>query len=528
MGTKINLRKIYISSLLGWPVQEQAGRGNGGGGIVDGLSTPVTPCWNGTTVKHSWNTVPESWENLGHPPADTTIDLYLELKPQHENALADALRDVSDPGRAKYGAHLSMEQVTKLFAPHPDTPNLVNSWLEDHANVILGASYQLYQRVEVNDAVLRTLSYSLPDALHGHIQTVVPTMFFGSPRTQWKIPRIHPCGVAAARTKAGSEELNVIVTAIYAMEYPSPQDLRAFMTEYLTDGEDATFTVTQVNGGEYNPNRPGFEANLGLQYAEALTYPTRNIFYSTGGRLNTATDPYLNWLAYQLNLETIPPTISTTYGGPEYTWLGRVGVISGGDWGVGQGDCLVQSNNGQVGVQFLSEFPASCPWVTSVGGTTNDGPEIAAILSGGGFSSYFPRPYYQDIAVPLFLQDVGDIYGGLFNPYGRCIPDIAAQALDFEIAIDGEFEEVDGTSVSAPTMVGIISLLNDYRLSKGKPTFGFLNPWLYSFGLPPQRHHTCRKYGFPAIAGWGPVTGLGTPDFDKLENIIDEEKEDEE
>ncbi len=55
------------------------------------------------------------------------------------------------------------------------------------------------------------------------------------------------------------------------------------------------------------------------------------------------------------------------------------------------------------------------PWVTSVGGTTGDNPEIAADLSGGGFSNYFPRPFYQDIAVPLFLQDVGDIYDGLFK-----------------------------------------------------------------------------------------------------------------
>ncbi|KAH9163317.1 peptidase S8/S53 domain-containing protein [Lactarius sanguifluus] len=376
------------------------------------------------------------------------------------------------------------------------------------ANVILGASYQLYQRVEVNDAVLRTLSYSLPDALHGHIQTVVPTMFFGSPRTQWKIPRIHPCGVAAARTKAGSEEL---VTA-------RPQDLRAFMTEYLTDGEDATFTVTQVNGGEYNPNRPGFEANPGLQYAEALTYPTRNIFYSSGGRLNRATDPYLNWLAYPLNLETIPRTISTTYGGPEYKLiceqflklgLRRVGVISGGDWDVGQGDCLVQSSNGQVGVQFLSEFPVSCPWVTGVGGTTNDGPEIAAILSRGGFSNYFLRPYYQDIAVPLFLQDVGDIYGGLLNSYGCCIPDIAAQALNFEIVIDREFKEVDGTSGPAP--------VNPHSASS-TPGSSALASRLNDITLAGQADSQLSLGGVLSRV-------LGHP---TLENIIDEEKEEEE
>ncbi|KAH9072408.1 peptidase S8/S53 domain-containing protein [Lactarius deliciosus] len=263
------------------------------------------------------------------------------------------------------------------------------------------------------------------------------------------------------------------------------------MTEYRSDGEDATFTVTQVNGGGYNPNRP---------------------ISASSGRLNTATDPYLNWLAYLLNLETITRTISTTYGGPEYSApklyaesiceqflkLGsrRISVVfSGGDWGVGRGDCLVQSKNRQVSVQFL----VSCTYgiiyslfesdTETVGGTTNDGPDIAAILSRGGLSNYFPRPYYQDIAVPLFLQDVLDIYGGLF----RLIhppTDLTKSyfTLNFEIATDGEFEEVDGTSGSAPTMVGIISLLNDYRLSKGKPSYIKILPGVAPDDLTPREH----------------------------------------
>ncbi|KAI9433494.1 subtilisin-like protein [Lactarius indigo] len=555
-------------------------------GFVGGLATPPTRRWNRTMVKHSWNTVPEAWETLGHPPADTTIDLFLKMKPQDENALVDVLREVSDPRHAKYGAYLSKGQVTKLVAPHPETLNLVHSWLKDHgippssvsmtlggdwlmvvgvpvskANVILGASYQLYQHVEVNDTVLRTVSYSLPEVLHEHIKTVVPTTFFGSPRTQWMKPRIRPRGTAAARTKAGSEELvenkknpvtpsylrglyktmgyvpaavdqNAIATVGYAGEYPNPQDLTAFMTEYRTDGEYATFTVELVNGGGYDPNDPGFEANLGIQYAEAFTYPTKNIFYSTGGVLNTATDPYLNWLAYMLDLEDIPPTISTSYGGPEYSApleyayaicdeflkLGALGVsviFSSGDWGVGRGHCLVRNSDGQFSVQFLPEFPASCPWVTSVGGTTDDDPEIAASLSGGGFSNYFPRPYYQDVAVPLFLEDVGDIYDGLFNPHGRGIPDISAQALNFKIVVNGEPEDMDGTSCSTPTVAGIISLLNDYRISKGKQPLGFLNPWLYSFGLAGLNDITfgsnpgCRTDGFPAIDGWDPVRPAG-------------------
>ncbi|KAF8259695.1 hypothetical protein EI94DRAFT_1614660, partial [Lactarius quietus] len=32
----------------------------------------------------------------------------------------------------------------------------------------------------------------------------------------------------------------------------------------------------------------------------------------------------------------------------------------------------------------------------------------------------------------------------------------------------------------------------------------------------------CGTGGSPAMVGWDPVTGLGTPNFDKLEQIIDD------
>ena len=48
------------------------------------------------------------------------------------------------------------------------------------------------------------------------------------------------------------------------------------------------------------------------------------------------------------------------------------------------------------------------PYVTSVGGTTLFRPEIAAELSGGGFSFYFERPVYQDGAVLNYLEKFPD------------------------------------------------------------------------------------------------------------------------
>ena len=63
-------------------------------------------------------------------------------------------------------------------------------------------------------------------------------------------------------------------------------------------------------------------------------------------------------------------------------------------------------------LRFNPEFPASCPYVLSVGatqinsGATVNDPESACdrvIFSGGGFSDIFSMPSYQSAAVTNFL-----------------------------------------------------------------------------------------------------------------------------
>ena len=66
-----------------------------------GIATPIAPLWDDTRVKHSWNSIPAKWEYYGHPPTGATIDLHVALKPHQENALIDALYEVSDPKHSK-------------------------------------------------------------------------------------------------------------------------------------------------------------------------------------------------------------------------------------------------------------------------------------------------------------------------------------------------------------------------------------------------------------------------------------------
>ncbi|KAH8993853.1 subtilisin-like protein [Lactarius hatsudake] len=536
----------------------------------NGLATAFVSHWDDIRAKHTWNSVPENWQNMGHPPADTTIDLHIALKAKNENALIDALIQVSSPGHPNawlehHGVHPSI-----ISTKHGGSWLTLTGVPVSRANELLSASYQLYQHIGTNDTVLRTLSYALPAALVDHVQNVAPTTHFGFPcmlrqeplmrrgrasTEQTKVPRGDPGTVLLSRDQyvtpsslrsfyktssyvPSAADQNVLGVVCYRGDYSSPDDLREFMNQYRSDATSATYSVAKIKGGGYDPSNPANEANLNIQYTSAIAYPITRIFYSLGGG-----DLLLTWLDYVLDLRSVPQTVSTPYSIPEYkvpldyathvcnlfAQLGARGasvLYSSGNDGVGRGDCLVQDSSGNSRAQFLPTFPSTCPWVTSVGGTTGYNPEIAASLSGGGFSVHFSRPSYQDDAVPTFLLNLGGQYNGLYNPKGRGIPDIALQAMHFPIILKNRLKSVSGTSCSTPTAAGIISLLNDYRISNGKAPLGFLNILLYGICLEGLNDITsgsnpgCNTDGFSAVPGWDPVTGLGSLDFERLVAIL--------
>ncbi|KAF8262827.1 peptidase S8/S53 domain-containing protein [Lactarius quietus] len=590
-------------------------------GIVGDHSTPLAPLWDNKQTKHTWNAVPANWECMGPPPSGTTIDLHIALKPHRENALIDALYEVSGPKNPRYGAYLSKEQVTELVAPHTDTLGLVNSWLErssillsitslthgggwltvptlpvSTANDLLGASYQLYRYAGTNKTILRTIGYQLPMALHAHVQTVVPTTHFSPPRMlqQALLKRSKEEAMTITNSTSGQPVLlsrngdggddddgnnhndDVTVNTLrwlyetreyvpsatdkslfavvgFVDDIPSQTDLTLFMNKYRADAKDATFTVEPINGGTSKASKPSEDADINAQYALGMAYPIPLVYYSVGGDLDWDPITYkpikgdtdLEWLNYAIDLPKIPQTISISYGNDErilpqeytkalcdlFAILGARGasvLLASGDDGVGKGDCKDDSGK----VLFRPNFPESCMCGVSlhkrgVGGTMMDvEDEVAAELSGGGFSSHFLRQEYQDILVPEFLQKLGSEYAGLYDAAGRGIPDISSQALEIVVVQDGVPYAMDGTSAAVVIAASIISLLNDHQLANGRKPLGFLNPWLYGQGITGLNDITsgtnpgCKTEGFSATVGWDPVTGLGTPRFLELQQKL--------
>lgn len=105
----------------------------------------------------------------------------------------------------RYGKHLSKAETDALVAPHPTSVHAVDSWLDSHdidpkainrngdwvtlritvaqAERLLGAKYNVYHHPASSERVVRTMSYSLPRALHSHVDVVAPTTYFGTLRS---------------------------------------------------------------------------------------------------------------------------------------------------------------------------------------------------------------------------------------------------------------------------------------------------------------------------------------------------------
>ncbi|KAG6907889.1 hypothetical protein DXG01_006996 [Tephrocybe rancida] len=570
--------------------------------------------WNDVAVKHSWVELPRGWEYHSSAPADYKFDMRVALKQDKIDALIANLWETSDPNHAKYGQHLTPAEAEALVAPHPDSREAVDAWLQHHgiapeniaysagggewvtirvsvaeAERMLDTKYNVYHHASSSERVVRSLSYSLPRELHSHIDVVTPTTYFGTMRSMRSTSFLQPIEEEEALDKdfninaavpsscattitisclrglynttsyvPAATNVNKLGVAGYLDEYANRADLQTFFKSFRTDAVGSSFTTVRFNGGLDDQSDPGVEANLDIQYTTGISFPTPNIYYSTGGSPpftpdsftpSNTNEPYLDWLNALLNSTTIPQTITTSYGDDEQTvsfsdemyivpqdyaikvcnlfaQLGSIGTtafFSSGDEGVGGGDCL--TNDGTSKKIFQPAFPASCPFVTTVGGTTKVAPEVAVSFSGGGFSRYFAQPSYQTSAVSTFLTSLGSTFAGLYNATGRAYPDVSAQGNGFRVIIGGSVNSVGGTSASSPTVAAIFSLLNDVRLAAGKPSLGFVNPLIYSSpksfnDIVSGSNPGCSTNGFTARAGWDPVTGLGTPDFAKLKLIV--------
>ncbi|CCL99683.1 uncharacterized protein FIBRA_01704 [Fibroporia radiculosa] len=542
-------------------------------------------------------TVPTGYKLVGPASSDKVLSLRIGLVQNNVNGLVDALYNISAPTSVDYGKYLSQAEVNAYMAPTSETVSAVNSWLSENglnataissagdwlainvpvsmANDLLGANFSVYLQTRTGEQIVRTLSYSIPTDLNGHIDFVHPTITFAggsrsSPVVQYigsadairnaspsanvtaacylentpvSDPWVFPTciqalyGIPATPATVTSNYLGVVE---YEGNWANRDDLKAFLGEFRPDmNSSTTYAFQSIDNGTDSQNitEAGAEADLDIEYTVGLATGVPVTLISTGGEFPGA---LLDAAATLLNESSPPQVLSSSWGYNEdqvskkfayalcnaYAGLGARGVsiiYSSGDGGV-SGNHYPE----ETCTSFVPQFPSGCPFVTSVGATTGLPTESAASFTSGGFSNYWSRPAYQDTAVTEYLSILGSNNTGLYNASGRGFPDISAYGVNFETIGMGDLLLASGTSCAAPTFASIVALLNDRLLAAGKPVLGFLNPLLYSKGVSgftdilTGNNLACANYttGFYATQGWDPLTGLGTPIFPNLQEIL--------
>ena len=249
------------------------------------------------------------------------------------------------------------------------------------------------------------------------------------------------------------------------------------------------------------------ESDLDIEWSGAVA-PNATVYFVYSPDVFTS--------LFQAVDQVYAPVISMSYGDCEYYDLvdlptyqsaaqqanseGITWMAAAGDSGAA--DC---EDPGAVYAQdgLAVDAPGSIPEVTSVGGTefneqggnywsnTNNANEASAL-------SYIPEMVWNDSAIDqqisaggggasqVFFKPVWQTGTGVPNDGLRDVPDVAFNASDAHdytyVYTGGSGSYYGGTSLGAPTMSGVVTLLNQYLVSSGtqsQPGLANINPTIY-------------------------------------------------
>eukprot|EP01065_Artemidia_motanka_P026639 TRINITY_DN317_c0_g1_i1.p1 TRINITY_DN317_c0_g1~~TRINITY_DN317_c0_g1_i1.p1 ORF type:complete len:549 (+),score=150.64 TRINITY_DN317_c0_g1_i1:83-1648(+) len=500
------------------------------------------------------------WATATRAGSGAAVDIRLQLKRAAPAALDEAFWRVSDPASPSFRKFLNRQQVAELVRPQAGAVDAALQWakqIQGSASVsgfgdyvyinapvsaVEGAfAVELWEHTHrrSNRTVIRTTrdaTVTVPSAILEHVEAVhgmtelLPVV--GAPSDSGEpgddidpdvIAKQYATGHANAPKSSRSQGIAAFEQAQFHQS-----DVDIFQKHY-----NIPAVKIQVDG----PNDGGYfgEASLDTQY-----------IMSTGRAIGTwfiARDSFdmLAWCQEVLNMTTPPTVLSVSWGSgesgfeadhmkaasAEFQKLGAMGIsifAASGDQGTGSQGFLSCK-------KFDPTWPALSPYITAVGGTyLSNGKESGWSGSGGGFSATFPAPSYQTSAVAKYIGSATLPSSSLFNAQGRGTPDVSALATNYKVTTGTTEGKLSGTSAATPVFAGLVALLNAGRAAENKAPLGFINPALYasfSKGSGPgydvvagnNKHSGCPA-GFPAVAGWDAITGLGTPTLAALRTAL--------
>ncbi|KAI1587582.1 aorsin precursor [Pyrenophora tritici-repentis] len=526
----------------------------------------ANPSTHTRTLHEKRDALPSAWTKQSRAPRDAILPVRIGLKQRNLEHGDRFLHDISDPDSPNFGKHWTGEQVANMFAPHPETSDATLDWLHssgiDRARVkhshgcnwvefsasvseledLLQTKYYHYKH-ETGGSRIACDKYGLPHEVREHVDFIMPTIQLDSlkPVAQ-KLPKM----MTEVSPKTGSldnlDMCRILITinclrAIYKIpvakfkhesnrlgiaewsDYLYLPDLQVFLQRWTSPKITSEVVVDfiSIDGGKHS-NLTVAKASQVIE--SALDFQTAySIIHSQSTRLCQIGD--------SVNVDSVdsayPDPNEGGYSGPLQCGGAPVSNVISVSYAQIEGALPVFYQERQcrewmkLALQGVSVIFASGD--SGVANTYNSVYPNACLNEVYG-------PLFQSSAVETYLTSYARKYGeSVFNSSSRGYPDVAALGLNLVIVYLNNTIDVGGTSASAPIFESIINLLNEERLEAGKRPVGFLNPFMYenpgmfndgTEGWNPG----CGTNGFPASKGWDPVTGLGTPNYEKMREVF--------
>ncbi|TBU27414.1 Pro-kumamolisin, activation domain-containing protein [Dichomitus squalens] len=418
-------------------------------------------------------TVLRGFTSVGPAPATKTISLRIALAQSDKDGLVDALYSVSNPKSAKYGQYLSKVEVEAFVAPSPATQDALNARLEDSglnatsispagdwigidilvskANSLFDADFATFEHQSSGKQVVRTLSYSLSEALQGDVDLVHPTINFlkpfdvALPKTKRAFHEIVPkkrdeerdvtstCGNGTIpacvhdlyqilATPATNKTNSLGVTGLFGNN-AHYAFLEKFLQTYRPDMDPTTnFTVVGIDGGVNDQNGSSVsEGEADIQYTVGVATNVNVTYYFIGPDVDDdPTGGFIDEANLLLSLENPPLVLTTSYADSEsglsfdLTDSVRAAQRAG----------MFRGRQRRVRVDVPVHLPLRHLTQSLI-------PE--EVWSGffGGFLIYHPTPDHQAAVGSAYIAAHERKNAERFNASGRAFPDIAAKVDHF-------------------------------------------------------------------------------------------------
>ena len=519
-------------------------------------------------------------QRLGSVDSHQTLTLALTLPLRNTDQLADLLRGLYDPKDSRFGHYLSPDEFTARFGPtaedyaavaefarahglqvtavHPNRTILEVAGPVQTVEETFGVNLGRYQSTAGRQFYAPDAEPSVPAALFGRVSGVLGLDSASTRHPLYRVRRhaLVPLATSALTGPAGGLAPTGITTAYNlntVKETGSGQTLGLFELDGYTSGDITAYEdqfglphvllqnilVGGFNGKPTATEGP-LEVTLDIDMQAALAPNAAKILVYEAPNTDAGLIACYNKIAS----DNLAKEISTSWA--DYETATSAQIVSSENKAFmqmaaqGQSIYAASGDTGSYadGANLVVLDPGSQPYMVGVGGTTlstnTDGSYASETTwndyggdgSGGGISMNWAIPSYQaGVVSPASLgsttmRNVPDVSLDADPASGY---DIYASEVDPNTGASYGWFTIGGTSAAAPLWAAFTALVNQRRVTNGKPILGFANPAIYAtakgshYGIDfhdiadgSDNDTSDNDTYYPAVTGYDDATGWGS------------------